>query len=136
MTRILTILFTLLAVSLGFAAPGVMLCWNLPTNTYVNACKIYAWTNSPDTNCVAANAVEIVTLGNVTNATFSFLVPAAYTFAATTCETNSGQESPFSNFAYWQVPFGPTYLITVQSSTNLTTWTNTQMFFRLQIAAP
>ena len=115
-------------------ANGVTLIWFPSIYTNVNAYKIYAWTNSPDTNCIATNAVETATVGNVTNATLVSLVPANYTFAATAIETNTGAESPMSNFAYWEVPSGPSFLVTVQSSTNLTTWTNTQMFFRLQIA--
>jgi hypothetical protein len=60
-------------------------------------------------------------------------VPADYTFAATALDTNTAAESPFSNFAFWSVPAAPTYLITVQTSTNLITWSNTPVFFRLQI---
>jgi hypothetical protein len=127
--------FCFLFSTFAFAASGLIpLAWNPSISPNVNAYRIYAWTNSPDTNCVATNAVQILTVGNVTNATLVCIVPASYTFAATALVTNTGAESPFSNFAYWQVPFGPTYLITVQSSTNLMTWTNTQMFFRLQIA--
>ncbi len=116
------------------ASPTVILAWNPSVSTNVNAYRIYAWTNTADTNCQTTNAVEVVTSGNVTNATLTMLVARNYTFAATALVTNTGAESPFSNFAYYQVPAGPTYLITVQSSTNLTTWTNTQMFFRMQIA--
>ena len=115
-------------------ANGVTLSWNPSITTNVNAYKIYEWTNSPDTNCIATNAVQTVTVGNVTNATLVSLVPANYTFGATAIETNTGAESPMSNFVYYEVPAGPTFLVTVQSSTNLTTWTNTSMFFRLQIA--
>ena len=114
-------------------ANGVTLLWDPSISANVNAYKIYAWTNSPDTNCIATNAVETVTVGNVTNATLVSLVPANYTFAVTALETNTGAESPMGNFAYYEVPAGPTFLITVQCSTNLTTWTNTSMFFRLQI---
>ena len=131
-------IFCFLFSALAFATPSVTLAWNPPTGNYVAGYKIYAWTNSPDTNCFATNAIQTATVGNVTNATLNLLVAGNYTFAATAFSTYGTytNESLFSNFAYWQVPFGPTYLITVQSSTNLTTWTNTQMFFRLQIAAP
>ena len=138
------IAIVLMALIINIAASGVTLLWTPSPSTNVNAYKISAWTNSPDTNCQATNAIQTLTVGNVTNASLSMLVAGNYTFAATALVTNyySGTngpftiESPFSQFAYWQVPAGPSYLITVQSSTNLITWTNTPIFFRLQIQQP
>ena len=135
MTRFEIILVCLLSLCLGLLAHGgVNLSWVPSPDPNVNAYRLYAWTNAADTNCMATNAVEILTLGNGTNATLEALTPAPYTFALTALDTNSGAESPFSNFAYWQVPVPPTFLVTVQCSSNLLTWTNTQMFFRLKIA--
>ena len=114
--------------------PGsVTLSWNPSISTNVGAYKLYAWTNSPDTNCLFSNARQTLTVGNVTNATLNFLVGADYTFAATAVDTNNGVESQFSNFAWLHVAAAPTYLVTVQSSTNLIVWSNKPVFFRLQI---
>jgi hypothetical protein len=130
--KIAVILAVALFVVLSCPASGVTLAWKPSISTNVIAYKIYAWTNSPDTNCFATNAVQVVTIGNVTNATLNQIVSANYTFAATAIDA-AGVESQFSNFTYLQVPAPPTYLITVQSSTNLVVWSNTPVFFRLQI---
>ena len=133
--NLLILLLAMLSVPAGIAGQpgGVTLAWNPSVSTNITAYKIYAWTNCPDTNCIPTNAVQTLMVGNVTNATLNFLVPADYTFAATAVDTNTSAESQFSNFAYYKVPAGPTYFITVQSSTNLLVWSNTPVFFRLQI---
>jgi hypothetical protein len=113
-------------------ASDVTLAWNPSTSTNVIGYRIYAWTNTPDANCAASNTVQTVTVGPVTNATLTMLVSGNYTFGATAL--SSGSESPMSNLAYWFVPAPPTYLVTVQSSTNLINWSNTPVFFRLQIS--
>jgi hypothetical protein len=129
-------LILLLLAGPRLGAATVLLTWLPSLSTNVTNYRLYAWTNCPDTNCFPANAVENVFVGNVTNATLENLLPVNYTFAATAIVTNPAivaAESPLSNFAYLQVPFGPTYLVTVQSSTNLVDWSNTPVFFRLQI---
>ena len=123
----------LFAVCLSAFGQSVTLAWNPSTATNVTNYRIYAWTNCPDTNCFTANAVQRVEIGNVTNATVTPLVVDDYTFGATAVITNTGEESPLSNFCYWHVPAPPTYFITVQSSTNLIVWSNTPIFFRLKI---
>jgi len=125
----------LMAAIVGMAS-NVTISWIPPSSTNVNAFKIYAWTNSSDTNCLTSNAIQTVEVGNVTNATLTMMVSGDYSFAVTSIVTNTGAESPFSNFTYWHVPSPPTYLIAVQSSTNLITWSNTPVFFRLQIQQP
>ncbi len=125
-----------LATLPAVAASTLTLAWDRSPDTNVNAYTVYAWTNTPDADCVISNAAQAVTVGDVTNATLNFLQPGHYTFAATARVTSTGAESGLSNFAYYQVPQPPTYLITVQTSTNLTAWTNTALFFRLQITPP
>jgi hypothetical protein len=138
----LTLLLTL-ACSLATAvAQAVKLTWVSSTYTNVGGYRIYAWTNQPDAQCVQSNAVQTTLIGNVTGMTLTGLLPTDYTFAATAVDTNSGAESLFSNFAHWPLVEPPSYLISVQSTTNLLTpWTTVtnasgQLFFRLVIFPP
>ncbi|MDE2106195.1 MAG: hypothetical protein KGL39_53745 [Patescibacteria group bacterium] len=129
-------LTTLLSLCLSASAADVTLSWSPSTSTNVTNYRIYGWTNLPDANCAKTNAVEVLQVGDVTNATLTGFTPAQWTFAATAVETNATttNESDFSNFAHWEVLPPPTYLVTVQSATNLLgPWTNTQMLFRLKI---
>lgn len=130
--RIATIAASLSAV-LASATQTLTLAWDHPAETNANAFQIYTWTNTPDALCAASNAVQIIRVGDVTNATLEELHSGSYTFAATTLDTNTGAESVFSSFAYYTFPSPPSYLVTVQTSTNLTTWTNTNLYFRLKI---
>ena len=119
------------------SAAGVSLAWNPSVSTNVAGYYLWAWTNCPDTNCNQATAIQRQWVGNVTNASLEVLIPADYTFGATSVETNSVGEdvgqSFMSNLAHWSMPPGPSYLIVVQTSTNLINWTNSPLFFRLQI---
>ncbi|MDE2100744.1 MAG: hypothetical protein KGL39_26095 [Patescibacteria group bacterium] len=131
--RLLRLAWLLAFAARTVFATDVKLAWNPSVSTNVNAYRLYAWTNRPDAQCAISNAIQVVQLGAGTNTTLTDIVPASYTFAATAVDTNTAAESPFSNFAHWTVPTPPTYLITVQTSTNLITWTNTPIFFRLKI---
>jgi hypothetical protein len=121
-------------------AQVVKLTWVSSTYTNVGGYRIYAWTNLPDAQCQQSNAVQTTLVGNVTAVQITRLLPTDYTFAATAVDTNSGAESLFSNFAHWPFIAPPSYLISVQSTTNLLTpWTTVtnssgQVFFRLVIS--
>jgi sulfur transfer complex TusBCD TusB component (DsrH family) len=117
MKSVTVLLLLVLFVLWAEAAPSVTLQWEPSPSTNVTNYKIYAWTNNPDANCLASNAVVTLALGNVTNATLQIQPQAVYTFAATAIATNSigtncfSSESQFSNFTYWQVPGAPGHLI-------------------------
>lgn len=120
-----------LARSVIGADLGVTLAWNPSISTNVAGYKIYYGPASG----AYTNAVFV---GGFTNVTLSNLAAGnTYYFAATAVDV-SQNESPFSNEAVYTVPTntisaGPTYLITVQTSTNLITWSNSPIFFRLKI---
>lgn len=125
----------LLLLTLCCRAALVQFSWTASLDPNVTNYRLYAWTNSPPANCQTTNAAQVATLGNVTNASLTLLVPAQYTFAVTALVTNVTQtnESDLSSFALLDFPSPPTYFITVQSSTNLVQWNTTPIFFRLQI---
>jgi len=114
------------------ASQGVTLAWTQSPSTNVAGYKIYYGPSSRAyTNAVFVGSGTNVTLSNMSAGN-------TYYFAATAIDS-SGMESPFSNETSYAVPTNaatftpPTYLLTVQSSTNLLTWSNTPVFFRLQI---
>lgn len=130
-----------------WSQPSVTLGWTagwsalpVPVTNY----RIYCWTNNIDTNCLPTNAVQTMLVGPVTNATVQGLVPAAYTFGATSVITNfyDGTNGPFSSesamsqLAHWIV-LPPPVDFYLQQSTNLTAWTTvtnqagSPIFFRL-----
>jgi hypothetical protein len=121
--------------NLNVSGAAVTLAWNPSTNDpdFLEGYKIYrgpashAYTNE-------------VFVGSGTNVTISNLLPGSTNYFAATAVATNGVESFFSNEAVYVVPTNippaspPTYLITLQSSTNLLTWTNVNsIFWRVQI---
>lgn len=122
----------LMVAASAFAGNSLTLAWTPSVSTNVTNYRIYAWTNCSDASCQFSNAVQVAQVGSVTNATLTDLLPSRYTFAATSVITNgAGGESALSNLVHYEIPDG--VLVTVQSSTNLITWTNTPVFFRLKV---
>ncbi|MDE2102583.1 MAG: fibronectin type III domain-containing protein [Patescibacteria group bacterium] len=127
---VIWLVLILAVASVRGQSSGVTLAWNPSISTNLGGYKLYY---GPATNTYT-NAVAV---GNVTNAVIAGLIPGCtYHFAATAVATN-GTESRFSNEAVYLVPTnqpdGPTYLIAVQTSTNLITWSNSPIYFRLVI---
>ncbi len=115
---------------MAFPSLGVTLAWNPSISTNVTAYKIYYGPSSGAyTNAVCVGGGTNVTLSNLTAGN-------TYYFAATAVDSNN-VESQFSNETSYAVPTnaysGPEYLITVQTSTNLITWSNSPIFFRMKI---
>ena len=138
--KLITLLFAAFLFAAAALAQSVELTWNQSPDTNANAYRIYCWTNMPDARCAISNSLQNSLVGNVTNVTLTNLLSTYYTFAATAVDTNSGSESLFSNLAHWPLIQPPSYLVSVQSTTNLLTpWatvTNSsgQLFFRLVIS--
>lgn len=135
---LITLAVALTSLTCSAQEQSVQLTWQ-SSSTNANAYRIYCWTNLPDSQCTPANVVQTELVGNVTNVTLTNLLATHYTFAATAVDTNSGAESLFSNFADWPAIEPPSYLVTVQTTTNLLTpWTTVTnsigaVFFRLVI---
>jgi hypothetical protein len=147
-----SILCLMLSALCGWSQ-SVTLTWIPSASTNVTAYKIYGWTNCPDANCFATNAVQTVETGNVTNATIAALIAANYTFKASALATITNadggtnadgsvvppsiSESSMSNPAHWFVPPAPQSLMVLQESSDLIIWnqaSNAQgkaIFFRL-----